>query len=107
MGTLASLILNALQWTGFALWSFFGWARRFCAACCSATIRTLRFRGPVATGAGLVRLAQATLIKHPGFEPEPGKPYFFAMNHQSLFDIVAAFVCIPVNLRFVAKRACA
>ncbi len=106
MGTLASLILNALQWTGFALWSFF-WMG-------SAILRGLLFRNDPHTplswarrywGAGLVRLAQATLIKHPGFEPEPGKPYFFAMNHQSLFDIVAAFVCIPVNLRFVAKKS--
>lgn len=106
MRTIGLLILNALQWTAFALWSFFwmsaailyglfvrndphtplSWARRF-------------------WGAGLVHLARATLVKHPGFEPEPGKPYFFAMNHQSLFDIVAAFVCIPVNLRFVAKKS--
>lgn len=106
MRTIGQLTLNALQWTAFALWSFFwmsaailyglfvrndphtplSWARRF-------------------WGAGLVHLARATLIQHPGFEPEPGKPYFFAMNHQSLFDIVAAFVCIPVNLRFVAKKS--
>ena len=40
----------------------------------------------------------------PGFEPEPGKPYIFMMNHQSMFDIVAAFVLIKINLRFIAKR---
>ena len=106
MTTIGLRILNALQWTAFALWSFFwmsaaivyglivrhdphtplSWARRY-------------------WGAGLVHLARATLVKHAGFEPEEGKPYFFAMNHQSLFDIVAAFVCIPVNLRFVAKKS--
>lgn len=106
MTTIGLRILNALQWTAFALWSFFwmsaaivyglivrhdphtplSWARRY-------------------WGAGLVHLARATLVKHPGFEPEAGKPYFFAMNHQSLFDIVAAFVCIPENLRFVAKKS--
>lgn len=106
METLGSLILNALQWTGFALWSFF-WMS-------AAIVHGVLFRDDPHTplswarlywGAGLVRLARATLIKHPGFEPEPGKPYFFAMNHQSLFDIVAAFVGIPVNLRFVAKKS--
>ncbi len=106
MGTPGSLILNALQWTGFALWSFF-WMS-------AAILHGLLYRDDPHTplswarlywGAGLVRLARATLIKHPGFEPEPGKPYFFAMNHQSLFDIVAAFVCIPINLRFVAKKS--
>lgn len=106
MQTLGSFIFNALQWISFALWSFF-WMS-------AAIVHGLLFRDDPHTpltwarrywGAGLVRIGQATLIKHPGFEPEPGKPYFFAMNHQSLFDIVAAFVGIPINLRFVAKKS--
>lgn len=56
-------------------------------------------------GAGLVHVARCNLVRHPGFNPEPGKPYFYAMNHQSLFDIVVAFVSIPVNLRFIAKKS--
>src|SRR5262249_24848200 len=100
------LLLNCLQWTGFAAWCLF-WMG-------SAIVVGLLFRnGPNVAlgwarrywGPGLVRLARGRLVRRPGFEPEPGKPYIFAMNHQSLFDIVAAFVGIPVNIRFIAKKS--
>ncbi|MEM6533486.1 MAG: lysophospholipid acyltransferase family protein [Myxococcota bacterium] len=32
------------------------------------------------------------------------KPHIYVMNHQSAADIPAAFVGIPVNLRFIAKK---
>jgi 1-acyl-sn-glycerol-3-phosphate acyltransferase len=32
------------------------------------------------------------------------QPHVFVMNHQSMFDIVVAFIAIPVNIRFVAKQ---
>jgi 1-acyl-sn-glycerol-3-phosphate acyltransferase len=106
MKRIGLLIVNFVQWTAFALWCLFwmsaailygvifrrdqntplSWARRF-------------------WGAGLVRVARCNLVQHPGFIPEPGKPYFYVMNHQSLFDIVVAFVSIPVNLRFIAKKS--
>jgi 1-acyl-sn-glycerol-3-phosphate acyltransferase len=35
---------------------------------------------------------------------QPGKPYIIVSNHQSMFDIVCAFVHIPVNVRFIAKK---
>ena len=38
------------------------------------------------------------------YTSEPGKPYIFMMNHQSMFDIVCAFIHVPVNLRFIAKK---
>jgi 1-acyl-sn-glycerol-3-phosphate acyltransferase len=105
MRRLLCLLANLGQWVVFALWSLFwmsaaigygaifrndpntplSWARRF-------------------WGRGLVSIATCDLVKYPGFEPEVGKPYIFAMNHQSLFDIVAAFVAIPVNIRFIAKK---
>lgn len=98
-------VASVVQWLVFAAWSFFwmtgailygwltpgnpngplSWARRF-------------------WGPGCAAIARARLVLHPGFEPEPGKPYIFMMNHQSMFDIVAAFVLIKINLRFIAKR---
>jgi len=35
---------------------------------------------------------------------DPDKPYIFAMNHISLYDIPAAFVAIPQTGRFIAKK---
>ena len=32
------------------------------------------------------------------------QPHVFAVNHQSMFDIPAMFVALPVNLHFVAKK---
>jgi 1-acyl-sn-glycerol-3-phosphate acyltransferase len=100
-----SLLINFWQWTFFAVWSLF-WMS-------SAIVYGLIFRRDPHTplswarrfwGAGLVWAARCNLVTRPGFIPEPGKPYIFAMNHQSLFDIVAAFVAIPVNIRFIAKK---
>lgn len=96
---------NIFQWLGFCFWSLF-WMS-------SAIIYGTLFRNPNRIlgwarnywASGLVWLARCTLVRHPGFVPEPGKPYIFAMNHQSLFDIVAAFVAIPVNIRFIAKKS--
>jgi 1-acyl-sn-glycerol-3-phosphate acyltransferase len=105
MKSLGLLFMNVFQWLGFCFWSLF-WMS-------SAIVYGTLFRNPDRIlgwarnywASGLVWLARATLIRHPGFVPEPGKPYIFAMNHQSLFDIVAAFVCIPVNIRFIAKKS--
>lgn len=36
---------------------------------------------------------------------KPGQPYIFASNHQSTIDIPALFVALPVDFRFVAKKA--
>jgi len=32
------------------------------------------------------------------------QPHVFVMNHESMLDIVVAFIVLPVNLRFVAKQ---
>jgi 1-acyl-sn-glycerol-3-phosphate acyltransferase len=106
MKRLVLLLMNIVQWTSFAGWSFF-WMS-------AAILYGLVFRRDQDTplswarrfwGAGLVRVARCRLVQHPGFIPEPGKPYFYVMNHQSLFDIVVAFVSIPVNLRYIAKKS--
>jgi 1-acyl-sn-glycerol-3-phosphate acyltransferase len=33
------------------------------------------------------------------------RPHIYAMNHQSAFDVPAAFAALPANLRFVAKHS--
>src|SRR5437763_1946110 len=94
------ILINVGRWMAFAAWSLFwmsaailsrlvydvhvplSWARRF-------------------WGRGCVWLTGTDLRVVPGFVPEPGKPYIFAMNHQSMFDIPAAFVGIPIDLRFI------
>lgn len=35
---------------------------------------------------------------------EPGQPYVFMSNHQSVFDVAAIISTLPVAFRFVAKR---
>lgn len=98
-----SLLLNFGQWSFFAGWSLF-WMS---AAILSGVLRDPNIPLSWARrfwGRGLVWIARCQLERHPGFIPEPGKPYIFVMNHQSLFDIVAAFVAIPVNIRFIAKK---
>ena len=106
MKRLGSIGLNILQWAFFAGWSLFwmsaailcgivpprdpnvplSWARRF-------------------WGPGLIWMTRCTLVQHPGFVPKPGDPYIYVMNHQSMFDIVVAFVLIPFNFRFIAKKS--
>lgn len=103
--SLAIIIFSTLQWLVFAAWSFF-WMT---AAIIYGWLTPGNSNGPLSWarrfwGPGCARIARATLVRHPGFEPEEGKPYIFAMNHQSMLDIVAAFVLIPINLRFIAKK---
>src|SRR5439155_23825972 len=54
-------------------------------------------------GPGLIWGSRARLEVVPG-GALGGGPYVFVMNHQSMFDIPAAFAHIPINLRFVAKK---
>ncbi|MCS6915389.1 MAG: lysophospholipid acyltransferase family protein [Myxococcales bacterium] len=98
-------LVNLVRWTAFVLWSLF-WM--------SAAIlwRLLFTRDPNVTlswarrfwAPGVIRCTGCDLRIEPGFVPQPGTPYVFVMNHQSMFDIPAAFVAIPVNIRFVAKK---
>ena len=54
---------------------------------------------------GLCRFALADVRREPLPDLDWSRPYVFAMNHQSFFDIVIAFATIPQNLRFVAKHS--
>ncbi len=57
----------------------------------------------LAWGPGLRWCAGADLRCEPLPDIDWSRPYVFAMNHQSFFDIVVAFISIPQNIRFVAK----
>jgi 1-acyl-sn-glycerol-3-phosphate acyltransferase len=98
-------IVDVLKWVGFAPWSLF-WMS-------SAILYGLVFRRDPHTplswarrfwSPGAAAISGCTLTQHPGFVPQPGMPYIFMMNHQSMFDIVCAFIHVPVNLRFIAKK---
>lgn len=54
--------------------------------------------------AGLLRLAGVEVIVDGLEHVEPDGAQLFVSNHQSLFDILALFVALPVSLRFVAKE---
>ena len=98
-------LVDILKWVGFAPWSLF-WMS-------SAILYGLLFRNDPHTplswarrfwSPGAAVISGCDLTRHPGFVPQHGKPYIFMMNHQSMFDIVCAFIHVPVNLRFIAKK---
>ena len=98
------VLSNTARWVGFCLHSFF-WMTA--AILCRVVVSDVNVPLSWARrfwGRGVLWIAGGKLEVAPGFVPEPGKPYIFAMNHQSMFDIVVAFVGIPVNLRFIAKK---
>jgi 1-acyl-sn-glycerol-3-phosphate acyltransferase len=47
------------------------------------------------------------MIVEGGEEIDWSKPHIFICNHQSILDIPVAFVALPCDLRFIAKRALA
>lgn len=53
---------------------------------------------------GLRWAAGAKIVVEPFPDIDWSRPHVFVMNHQSSLDIVAAFMVLPVNLRFVAKH---
>ncbi len=53
---------------------------------------------------GLRWAAGARIVVEPFPKLDWSRPHVFVMNHQSSLDIVAAFMVLPVNLRFVAKH---
>lgn len=66
----------------------------------TTTLRWARTRwSPGILGAAGVRV-QVTGLEHVDFT----KPHVFVVNHQSMIDIPALFLALPVNLHFVAKK---
>ena len=52
----------------------------------------------------LIGLAGAHLEVEGGDDVDFTKPHIFVMNHQSLLDIPAAFLALPVGVCFIAKK---
>ena len=55
----------------------------------------------------LVWAAQARMQVDYAAPIDPGTPYVYIMNHQSMLDIAIAFTYLPSNLHFVAKHVLA
>ncbi len=66
-----------------------------------------RWAVPVARGWGRCLLFSAGVRLRRRYEAEldPDCGYIFMSNHQSLFDIPAVALSLPVNFRFLAKRS--
>ncbi|MFO0623914.1 MAG: lysophospholipid acyltransferase family protein [Polyangia bacterium] len=98
-------LIDVLKWVGFAPWSLFwmsaaiGYGLIFRKDPHTPLSWARRYWSP-----GAAVISGCELTQHAGFVPQPGKPYIFMMNHQSMFDIVCAFIHVPVNLRFIAKK---
>lgn len=48
---------------------------------------------------------RARVVVEPGYVVDPDRTYIFIMNHQSMLDIPVAVRHVPVNMRFVLKKA--
>ena len=56
-------------------------------------------------GPFLIWAARAKVVVHGAENADPGRPTVYVANHQSAMDIPVAFVALPVNFRFVAKKS--
>jgi 1-acyl-sn-glycerol-3-phosphate acyltransferase len=97
-------LLNVVQALFLITWSMF-----WISAALVVLIVTRNPDAPLAMarnfwGPGLRWGALITIQREALPEVDWSKPHIFVMNHQSMFDIVAAFVAIPVNIRFVSKK---
>jgi 1-acyl-sn-glycerol-3-phosphate acyltransferase len=56
-------------------------------------------------GPFLLWAVRARLVVHGAHNADPSRPTVYVANHQSAMDIPVAFVALPVNFRFVAKKS--
>ena len=98
------LFANIVQALFTAFWTAFWISLALVALVCTLNpdvplAMARRFWGP-----GLLWGSRAKLKIEPLPDVDWTQPHIFVMNHQSMIDIVTAFVAIPVNIRFVAKQ---
>ncbi len=104
MNTLKWRLLNTWHALFLATWSVF-WmtaaiVARVLTGSADTTLRWARTRwSPGLCWCAGVRLAVEGLDKI-----DFDKPHVFVVNHQSMFDIPAMFMALPVNLHFIAKK---
>jgi len=98
------LVVNAVQGLLLVVWTLI---------CCGIVVvsrlfgRELPLRVPRLWSRVLLLLGGVRLKVEYESEIDWKKPHVFVMNHQSMVDIPAAFLAIPVPIRFVAKRVLA
>ncbi len=98
-------LLNAVQAVYLVIWcSFWATAGLLVLLCTfnpnQALAMARRFWAPGMLWFGLTKLRREPLP-----ELDWTRPHIFVMNHQSMLDVTCAFVGIPANLRFVAKKS--
>ncbi len=97
-------LLNLFQWVFAAGWSALWISVALVTALVTrdreiALSMARRFWAP-----GLRWVSGTRIVADPFPDLDWSRPHVFVMNHQSSLDIVAAFMILPVNLRFVAKH---
>ena len=82
---------------------------RACAAC---LFHSRRLKDPTFTmryaregwGPRLFKISKADLNVSGGESVDYAKPHIYVMNHESYMDIPAAFMALPCNIGFIAKK---
>ena len=103
MGEVGYFFLNILQATFLVTWSAVWMTAAAVVAAFSPDWPLVMARNVWAPP--LLWASGARVKLQPGFEVDPTKTYIFVMNHQSMLDIAVAVRYVPVNMRFVLKKA--
>ncbi len=103
MGAFAYFLLNIVQATFLGTWSVVWMSAAAVVAAFSSELPLIMARNIWAPP--LLWASGARVKQVPGFVIDPEKTYIFIMNHQSMFDIPVAVRLVPVNMRFVLKKA--
>jgi 1-acyl-sn-glycerol-3-phosphate acyltransferase len=97
-------ILNVVQWAFLAFWSVLWISLALLVAVLTRRQELALAMARRIWAPPLRWIAQARIEAEPMPDLDWGQPHVFVMNHESMLDIVVAFIVLPVNLRFVAKH---
>ena len=96
-------VLNLVQALFLSTWSAFWMTAAAVAAAFSSELPLVMARNVWAPP--LLWASGARITVEPGYKVDPSRTYIFIMNHQSMFDIPVAVRFVPMNMRFVLKKA--
>lgn len=102
MRPLLLALTSALQWLFLASWSVLWISMALVVSIFSRDLPLVMARRGWAPALVWASRARLEFTGAPALDPRG--PYVFVMNHQSMLDIALAFMLIPLNLRFIAKR---
>jgi 1-acyl-sn-glycerol-3-phosphate acyltransferase len=97
-------ILNVVQWLFLAFWSVLWISLALLVAVVTRKQELALAMARRIWAPPLRWIVQARIELEPMPDIDWTKPHVFVMNHESMLDIVVAFIVLPVNLRFVAKH---